>query len=1769
MERDELCGRTLGEFVLRDRIGEGGFGAVYRCEQPLLGREAVIKVLQHRLRTDDNVVQRFTREARLASRLDHPYAAHVYAFGVEKTDGLCWIAMELVRGTTLDRWLRQRGPLPVAELVPFFERIAEVVHTAHEHGIVHRDLKPSNVMVVERAGRLLPKLLDFGIAKLVDERTYTDDSGSRKPVAPDAANNEQPHQLTNESAVIGSPPYMAPEQWDSAPTVSPAADLYALGIVAFEALSGRRPFESETSAGHAELHRRGKIPSLGEAFAPELDGFFARALAKRPEDRPSTALVLAAELRVASGLAVVSADLPRLDEGVRDAWIAEAPQPLAEAVAALDGARNVHQARDAARDLARGVLRYALALALCARARVRPDDDEPALDAVLRALRRRDLDDDERARLLRMLVDPFAAQRGAYPLPELVDFGLRDDLVFPAAESSAHEHGVRAYLAGLIPALAALLRAASFVLEYRLVVPRDGRGELWTGLRRQRRMLAVVRGKLDDAGALLIDRGGRPALVVAPLLQIIPPAIGVDPELFVFDGRGRNGARFVAAPAGYVHHDPEVWDWLAANVFGERDAEHDTGEDDRPPYLGLAAFTAADADRFVGREREIDAFANQLRRRSLQIVVGASGAGKSSFVHAGVVPALPSSWRTVVLRPGTAPIAALASRIAAAGFEIPELRALLDSDPTSAVAAVICRAPDGVVVIVDQLEELFTCCTDQNERERFAATLAAFAGSADEPSRVICTVRDDFLMNVEALPSLRALVPPALFLLGNPARHDLVRTIVEPARRVGYELSDPKLADEMADAVADRPGALALLSFAAARLWELRDRTYRRLTREAYDAVGGIGGALGRHAEETFRGLTGDQARITRDVFRHLVTVGGTRQQLTRAELCERVAHADAVVDRLVAARLLASIDTDGGAAVEIVHETLIAAWPRLDGWVRENLDDARMRDQLRTAAKQWIERERGRGLLWREDALAELERWRHRSDVVLTESERDFADASRAAARRGRRVRRGLLAITFLALAATALVMARLRGVAADQSALATARAGEINQRLVDSYLEQARTKLQIGRRWEALASLVAAQKLGAASPVIDTMRAIARAPARAMEYRIAANVGRTWSVRYSRDGRWLATAGEGGAALWDARSGRLHARLDGHEGAVRDAVFDPAGLHVATIGFDGTLRVFDADGRLQQLIRAHTSIVRCVAWRPDGRWLATGGDDGVIAIWDPTTGRQQFAFTVEPHSSVGTCEFGARVVVAGTIDGQIITVDPESRSAAPLGHHDDWTRSIAFDPTGEHVLTASLDHTVRIWDLASHRELTRLAGASDGLNTAAFSPDGTRVVGVGRDSMVRVWDSGGTLRLALAGHTGVTWDAEFSHDGRRILTSADDGSARIWDAETGMPLAVLEGHGAAVLRARFSPDDAQVVTSSYDGTVVAWRPQPTFVIDHVDGVGAECAIGGSADGLWVTVACADHVDVWDIRAHRRLARLHGGERAAATAARTLIAEQTHVELIDPNTARVIAKLELDHSAASASALGDRFGIVDGTGMVRIMGGDGGVIVQTHQPQPWTDVAVLPDDHWVALASGTLALFADARMIWSHVVEPSDQNFGAIASDRFCAIVGLKELWLYERGTDLLVPLAGHQATTTDAAFDRASQRVVSTSQDGTAIIWDLATRHRVHQLVSRAQYLATAAFDASDRLIVALDGAGNVQLFDADAGTFVAAIDGRSPRPVLVRRAADGAFVAFDHVGGVVVWRVVPDRDPIAAAEHDLACLAPTTETVGTCTP
>jgi len=316
MADSDLRGRRLGEFILHEELDRGAYGVVYRAEQPALGRDVVVKVLQRDVR-DQDATRRFLREAQVASVLDHPYAAHVYAFGVDDVTAKPWIAMELVKGDTLARWSRAHGPMPLERLVPFFGCVAEVVQVAHEQGIVHRDLKPSNIMVLERGERLIPKLLDFGVAKWTQEgiakrnaeieaaRADVDvgDPVTARVGTQGTQSNPQRRmislrQLTRDGAGLGSLPYMSPEQYRDSSTASAASDIYALGIIVYELLMGERPFVADTADEYQRMHLEAVPPRLA-GFPPRVDEIVQHALSKDPETRPRSALDMARQLREA------------------------------------------------------------------------------------------------------------------------------------------------------------------------------------------------------------------------------------------------------------------------------------------------------------------------------------------------------------------------------------------------------------------------------------------------------------------------------------------------------------------------------------------------------------------------------------------------------------------------------------------------------------------------------------------------------------------------------------------------------------------------------------------------------------------------------------------------------------------------------------------------------------------------------------------------------------------------------------------------------------------------------------------------------------------------------------------------------------------------------------------------------------------------------------------------------------------------------------------------------------------------------------------------------------------------------------------------------------------------------------------------------------------------------------------------------------------------------------------------------------------------------
>jgi serine/threonine protein kinase len=269
-----VIGQTLlGRYTVQARLGDGGMGVVFRAIDEH-GAFVAIKCLHGEIARSPNLVARFEREAQAQAMLAHPNIAALHAVGVSD-EGQMFFVMEYVEGHDLATEL-EHGRLAPRRAVAFIGQLLGALHHAHQFGLIHRDLKPENVLVARSAVGEQIKIIDFGLVKMIG----------------DALGSEERARLTTTGVIFGTPEYMAPEQMLEQP-VDPRTDLYAVGILLFELLTGRRPFESEDISVVWRAHLNAPVPRLGEIDPaldhPDLDAILQVLLAKRPEHRFETA----------------------------------------------------------------------------------------------------------------------------------------------------------------------------------------------------------------------------------------------------------------------------------------------------------------------------------------------------------------------------------------------------------------------------------------------------------------------------------------------------------------------------------------------------------------------------------------------------------------------------------------------------------------------------------------------------------------------------------------------------------------------------------------------------------------------------------------------------------------------------------------------------------------------------------------------------------------------------------------------------------------------------------------------------------------------------------------------------------------------------------------------------------------------------------------------------------------------------------------------------------------------------------------------------------------------------------------------------------------------------------------------------------------------------------------------------------------------------------------------------------------------------------------
>jgi hypothetical protein len=359
-----------------------------------------------------------------------------------------------------------------------------------------------------------------------------------------------------------------------------------------------------------------------------------------------------------------------------------------------------------------------------------------------------------------------------------------------------------------------------------------------------------------------------------------------------------------------------------------------------------------------------------------------------------------------------------------------------------------------ILLFVDQFEELYTLVGDPTERQTYAACLAGVADDPSTPLRVVVSMRADLLDRVAESRAFMDRLGPGLLFLAPMDRDGTRAALTEPLELAGYRFENPAMVDHMIDTLEGTPGALPLLQFTAAKLWEQRDPRARMITDASYRALGGIAGALASHADEIVRSMSPAQQRLTRAIFVRLVTADGTRSVADVDELLglsDHPSEVQALIDQLVTGRLLVVQRRAGadGSAVEIVHESLITSWPTLRRWREESVEDSAFLEQLRNASRQWESKGRPAGLLWRGEAMEEAQRFHKRYRGELASHERQYLDAVVDLATRSARRRRRLIIAAFAVLSALVvaavfalLVISEAEQTAQDQRALAETEA-------------------------------------------------------------------------------------------------------------------------------------------------------------------------------------------------------------------------------------------------------------------------------------------------------------------------------------------------------------------------------------------------------------------------------------------------------------------------------------------------------------------------------------------------------------------------------------------------------------------------------------------------------------------------------------------------------------------------------------------------------
>ncbi|MGA5039909.1 helix-turn-helix domain-containing protein [Streptomyces capoamus] len=871
----------------------------------------------------------------------------------------------------------------------------------------------------------------------------------------------------------------------------------------------------------------------------------------------------------------------------------------------------------------------------------------------------------------------------------------------------------------------------------------------------------------------------------------------------------------VLAYAAACGGDPVEWEARWKRTTDEV-AALDSGGDAaaaEPPYRGLARFETGDGDLFFGRDRLTTDLLDLLRRRRFAAVFGPSGSGKSSLLRAGLIPALRHAQDTDlrpgairILTPGEHPLHTHARAFTPRG-----------TAPNAGAAGI------DTFVVVDQFEEIFTLCQDSAERARFIGLLLA-ARRPESRLRVLIAVRADFYGHCAEHRDLAGALRDAHLLVGPMSRAELREAIVKPATTTGLTV-ERALTARLVEEVTDAPGGLPLLSHVLLETW--RRRRGKTLTMTGYEAAGGLAGAIAKTAEEVYGRFTEDQARAARLLLLRLVTPGDgapdTRRPAGRTELQDIGGHETApVLEALTRARLLTADDD----TVDLAHEALLTAWPRLRRWIDQDRERLRLHRTLTEAARAWKELGRDPGALYRGTRLATAQEHFGSRTADLTSLEHAFITASitareeeqRASARTTRRLHRLRAGLSALA------VLALLAGVIAWQQN----RSEELERLRTEARRMAA---LAEGMRFKdpktAMLLSVAAWK---SADLPETRSAVLAAAWQREEDAFTVPDGDPFAARsLSLDGRTVISVGRRQVTTWDLATHRRVASYKGLGSYADD--YPEVSIESRTAVLTSAERVRLWDLSAGRPIRSLPFRNMAGQMNPSGRTVIVYGTDRSMQLRDITSGRLIARRHAAPHTQGPvTAQVSADdrfLAFCGGTSAHLEMYDLHKRqsltaSRLPVARLN--CRDLVFTFSRDnHALLTVTDSKIQVWDVPSGRLLKTVPYA--GIARAFLSPD-RRFLAATDYHTVFVWrladPSRPVFRYPLVSET-ITM-LRWAPDGRtiRYLSGLTGSTVRSLDVE---PAVTSHWSTRPLSQAAFISDGRILATARSSASTVDFR--------------------------------------------------------------------------------------------------------------------------------------------------------------------------------------------------------------------------------------------------------------------------------------------------------------------------------------------------------